>query len=139
MYRLILLIILFVGCNRNPMVTSDKCSDCQMEVYCNLPQDNDGIYVLQYNENMVQTFTSIYAETQCGWSRHIQWDSNYKYRIGVDWVSLINSASMTQGDGSAQITCGFWKDFIGYTVTFYGGYTDHCGDHHLDSLKIQVN
>ncbi len=127
-----------MGCNRNPMVTSDECSDCQMEVYCNLPQDSDGIYVLQYNENMVQTFTSIYAETQCGWSRHIQWDSNYKYRIGVDWVSLINPASMTQEDGSAQITCGFWKEFIGYTVTFYGGYMDECENHHVDSLRIKV-
>ena len=109
-----------------------------MEIYCNLPQNEQGEYILQYNTNMVQTFTSIYAETDCGWSKRIAWDSNYKYRIGVDWVSLINPSSMTTDEGAAQITCGVWRDFIGYTITFYGGYMDDCKNHHMDSLKIKV-
>ena len=128
----------FICCCSNPIENVNECIDCQMEIYCNLPQDETGTYFLQYNENMVQTFTSIYAETECGWSKRIAWDSNYKYRIGVDWVSLINPASMTTDDGKAQITCGVWREFIGYTITFYGGYMDDCENHHVDSLKIKV-
>ena len=87
---------------------------------------------------MVQTFTSIYADTDCGWSKRIAWDSNYKYRIGVDWVSLINPSSMTTDEWAAQITCGVRRDFIGYTITFYGGYMDDCDNHFVDSVKVFI-
>ena len=136
----IVLLFLVQSCS-NPFSTSsesNECSDCKMEIYCTLPQNSNGEYILQYNTNMVQTFTSIYADTDCGWSQRIAWDSNYQYRINTDWVSLINPASMTTDNGSAQIICGVWRDFIGYTIRFYGGYSDDCGNHHVDSLKIKV-
>ena len=29
-------------------------------------------------------------------------------------------------------------EFIGHTITIYGGYTDDCGHHFVDSLKVRV-
>ena len=77
--------------------------------------------------------------TNCGWSQHLQWDTDYKYEI-VDgqWISLVNPGSMTDDNGDAHVMFSAWEDFIGYTVTVYCGYTDECGVHYLDSIKIKV-
>ena len=65
--------------------------------------------------------------------------TDYKYEI-VDgqWVSLVNPGSMTDDNGDAHVMFSAWEDFIGYTVTVYCGYTDECGVHYLDSIKIKV-
>ena len=78
------------------------------------------------------------ATTDCGWSRHLQWDTDYKYLINTDWVSLVNPASMTDEEGEAHVMFAAWEEFVGHTVTAYCGYTDTCGVHHLDSLKIEI-
>ena len=46
---------------------------------------------------------------------------------------------MTDSEGIGRIIVGVWQEFKGYSITCYGGYSDSCGDHHLDSLKIKVN
>ncbi len=141
MFLVRVLILLFIyGCS-NPFTSeeaTDTCSGCKLEISADLPQDENGVYILHFNENMVQTFTTVYADTDCGWSRRIQWDTNYQYRIGTDWVSLINPASMTDEDGNGRIIFGAWKEFIGYTVGCYGGYVDDCEEHHIDSLFIKI-
>jgi len=38
----------------------------------------------------------------------------------------------------ANVMFAAWGEFIGYNVTVYCGYTDDCGVHHLDSLKIEI-
>ena len=78
------------------------------------------------------------AETECGWSQHLQWDTNYQYQINTDWVSLVNPGSMTDEEGSAKVMFAAWESFIGYTVTVYCGYTDECGVHHTDSIEITI-
>ena len=45
---------------------------------------------------------------------------------------------MTDEFGEGKVVFAVWEEFIGYTVTIYGGYTDECGDHHVDSLKVKV-
>jgi hypothetical protein len=143
MKRLFLIIgILVIGCSDfNPM-TSDDCG-CGLEIYSDeLDIDStDGIYELEFDTNYgegVQTFATLNASTDCGWSQHLLWDTNYQYRIGIDWVSLVNPASMTDEDGNGQVVFGVWEDFVNDVVTVYCGYRDECGVHHLDSLKIKV-
>ena len=80
----------------------------------------------------------LFVETECGWSKKVSWDTNYQYKIENDWVSLVNPSSMTDENGLGRIIFGTWRDFIGYTITVYGGYTDECGVHHWDSLRIKV-
>ena len=137
MKRLLVFVFLFlIGCEdtREP-----DCGSCGLEVYAaNLQETSDGHYVLEYNENLAQTYTMLKAETECGWSQHLQWDTDYQYQINTDWVSLVNPASMTDEDGDANVMFAAWEEFIGHTVTVYCGYTDLCGVHHLDSLKIQI-
>jgi hypothetical protein len=62
------------------------------------------------------------------------------YNDGVDgqWISLVNPGSMTDDNGDANVMFSVWEDFIGYTITVYCGYTDECGVHYLDSIKIRV-
>ena len=138
MKRLFLIIgILVIGCSDfNPMA-SDGCG-CGLEIYSDELDITNGIYELEYNGDYVQTFTTLNATTDCGWSQHLLWDTNYQYRINTDWVSLVNPASMTDEYGGATIIFGTWEEFIGDTIVVGCGYTDDCDVHHLDSLKIKV-
>ena len=137
---IIFLLLLILGCS-NPFTSdevSDTCSGCKLEIHADLLQDENGVYQLPWNESLVQTYTTIYAKTDCGWSNKISWDTDYQYRIGTDWVSLINPASMTDEEGNGRIIFGAWEVFRGYTIGCYGGYTDECGNHHTDSLFIKI-
>ena len=133
---LILIFILVIGCN-NPLAHEDSCSECGGEITSSLPEEN-GIYQLQLDTTRVQTYTMLTWETNCGWSKKIQWDTNYKYRIGGQDINLINPASMTDSDGIGRIIFGVWQDFKGYTVTCYGGYLDDCDNVHQDSIKVKI-
>jgi len=45
---------------------------------------------------------------------------------------------MTDENGDGQIVYGVWEEFIGSTITFYGGYVDDCDNHHIDSVKVFI-
>ena len=137
MKRLLIFVFLFlIGCEdtREP-----DCGSCGLDVYAvNLLEFSDGHYIMEYDEGLAQTYTMLGAETECGWSQHLQWDTDYQYLINTGWVSLVNPASMTSEDGTANVMFAAWEEFVGHTVTVYCGYTDDCGVHHVDSLKIEI-
>jgi len=135
-YLLMIVGLFLFGCEdtREP-----DCGECGLEVYAvNLQQSSNSGYILEYDEELAQTYTMLGAETECGWSQHLQWDTDYQYLINTDWVSLVNPGSMTDDEGNAKVMFAAWEEFIGYTVTVYCGYTDLCGVHHTDSLKIAI-
>jgi len=132
-----LILLLIVGCNSITEPIEQNCN-CRIDVYSNLPKQNE-IYELTFNDSYVQTFTQLYVETECGLHTKVSWDTNYQYRINTDWVSLVNPSSMTDEDGDGIITFGVWEEFVGDTISVYCGYTDDCGNHHLDSLEIRIN
>ena len=102
-------------------------------------QWKNGDAFLEYNENLAQTYTMLDATTDCGWSQHLQWETDYQYQITEgQWTSLVNPGSMTDENGDAHVMFSAWEDFIGYTVTVQCGYTDECGVHYLESIKIKV-
>ena len=131
-----LIILLIVGCNSITQPTEQNCN-CSLYIYSNLPTQ-DGVYQLTFNDSYVQTFTHLYVETECGLHTKVSWDTNYQYRINTDWVSLVNPSSMMDEDGNGTIVFGVWEEFIGDTISVYCGYTDDCGNHHLDSIKIFI-
>ena len=137
MKRLFVFVFLFlIGCEdtREP-----DCGECGLEIYAvNLQQISNNHYKLEYNDDLAQTYTMLGANTDCGWSQHLQWDTDYQYLIETDWVSLVNPASMTDEVGNAKVMFSACADFVGYTVTVYSGYKDLCGVFHNDSLKIQI-
>ena len=137
MKNLLIIVGLFlIGCEdtREP-----DCGSCGLEIYAvNLQEISDGHYTLEYNEDLAQTYTMLGAETECGWSQHLQWDTDYQYLIQTDWVSLVNPASMTDDEGNAKVIFGAWEAFIGYTIEVFCGYTDDCGVHHWDSIQITI-
>ena len=136
MNRLFVFVFLFlIGCEDERV---PDCGGCGLEVYASLDTLTSGDYVLEYDEELAQTYTMLSAETDCGWSQHLQWDTDYQYQIETDWVSLVNQASMTDSDGSAKVMFGAWQEFIGRTVTVYCGYTDLCGTHHTKSIRIKI-
>ena len=140
MKRLFLIIgILIIGCSDfNAVLSSEEeYCECGLEITSTLPKDN-GIYELEYNADLAQTYSILDATTDCGWSQHIQWDSNYQYQIQEQWVSLVNPASMTDSDGNAKIVFAVWEDFVGDTIIIYGGYTDNHDHHYFNSVKIKI-
>ena len=114
---------------------ADPCADCGMEITSDLPLVG-GVYQLTYNPG--QTYQTLYAETDCGWAKNIGWASDYMYQLMGQWVMLVNPGSMTDENGDAQVIFTVWEDFIGTTITIYGGYTDECEVHHVDSIKVKV-
>ena len=137
MKRLFFIIgILVIGCSDFNPIASEDC-DCDLKISSTLPYVN-GSYELEYNQSLAQTYTMLDAITECGWSQHLGWATDYQYRINTDWVSLVNPASMTDEDGNAHVVFAVWEEFIGETVKVYCGYMDDHGHHFLDSLKIEV-
>ena len=139
MKRLFLtLSLIVIGCSDNSLGPQEDCSSCGLEISSNLPQSN-GIYELEYDSDLAQTYTVLNCQTDCGWSKHVQWDSDYQYQIVPgQWTSLVNPASMTDENGDGQVVFAVWEEFIEKTITIYGGYTDECGNHFLDSIKVKV-
>jgi len=128
--------LFLIGCSTEP---ESGCGGCGLDVYAlELEEVSSGHYKMEYNTSLAQTYTMLGATTDCGISRRIQWDTDYKYRIQHDLVSLVNPASMTDEFGEGRIIFGAWEPFIGYTVTVYCGYVDLCGVEYLDSLKISI-
>ena len=125
-----------IGCEDTRL---PDCGECVLDIYSSdLQVSNDGSYILEYNQDLAQTYTMLDATTNCGWSQHLQWDTDYQYLINTDWVSLVNPASMTDENGDANVIFGVWEEFIDYTVTVYCGYTDDHSHYFLDSLKIKI-
>ena len=139
MKRLFLIVgLLVIGCSDfNPIMSESEDCDCGLEITSTLPEDN-GIYELEYNADLAQTYSILDASTECGWSQHIQWDSDYQYQIQGEWISLVNPASMSDEDGNAKIVFAVWEDFIGDTITIYGGYTDEHDHHFINSVRIKI-
>ena len=116
----------------------DEPCGCGLSITSQLPKVN-GVYQLAFNENLVMTYSHLYAETDCGLHTRISWDSDYMYEIVEgQWTSLINPASMTDEEGKGTIVYGVWEDLIGSTITFYGGYMDDCDNHFVDSAKVFI-
>jgi|TARA_R110000824_G_scaffold76691_1_gene194254 hypothetical protein len=138
MKRLLALIgLLIIGCSSNITSPEEDCG-CGFDITSTLPVTN-GIHQLEFNQNSAQTYSTLDCETECGWSQHIQWDSDYMYQIVPNqWISLVNPATMTDEYGEGKIVFAVWEEFIGRTITIYGGYTDDCGHHFVDSLKVKV-
>ena len=137
----IIFIFFSTSCDNINEVDEQNCqSDCGINIYSELPTDSSGIYQLTWNPSLVTTYSHLYVETQCGLNKRVQWDSDYQYQI-VDgqWTSLINPTSMTDENGNGTIVYGVWEEFIGYTITLYGGYVDHCDNHFVDSVKVKIN
>ena len=139
MKRLLLIGLFLIGCSDN-FEPAPACNDCGLELYAsNLQMDSDGSYKLEYNQDLTQTYTMLGATTDCGGSQHLQWETDYQYQITEgQWTSLVNPGSMTDENGNAHVMFSAWEDFIGYTVTVQCGYTDECGVHYLESIKIKV-
>ena len=139
MKGLLLIGLFLIGCSDNFEPTPD-CNDCGLELYAsNLQMNSDGSYKLEYNQDLTQTYAMLDARTDCGWSQHLQWETDYQYQITEgQWARLVNPGSMTDENGDAHVMFSAWEDFIGYTVTVQCGYTDECGVHYLESIKIKV-
>ena len=139
MKGLLLIGLFLIGCSDNFEPAPD-CNDCGLELYAsNLQIESDGSYKLEYNQDLTQTYAMLDARTDCGWSQHLQWETDYQYQITEgQWTSLVNPGSMTDENGDAHVMFSAWEDFIGYTVTVQCGYTDECGVHYLESIKIKV-
>ena len=133
---LFLVVLLVSGCSDSIFFPEEDCH-CEFEISSTLPS-TDGIYQLEFNASLAQTYSVLDVSTECGWANHIQWDSDYMYNIQGSWVSLVNPGSMTDEDGNAKVVFAVWEEFINTTITIYGGYTDDHGHHKLDSVKVHV-
>ena len=138
MKRLFLVGLFLFGCS-NMFEPESDCGECGLDIYAvNLIEISADVYELEYNENLAQTYTMLGATTECGWSQHLGWDTNLRYRIGGQDLPLVNPGSMTSDDGEANVMFAVWEPFIGHTVKVYCGYEAECGTQFVDSLSIKI-
>ena len=138
MKRLLLIGLFLVGCS-NVFEPKSDCGECGLEIYAvNLTEISSDHYELEYNEDLAQTYTMLGATTECGWSQHLRWDTNLRYRIGGQDLRLVNPGSMTDDVGDANVMFAVWQPFIGQTVKVYCGYETECGVQYVDSLSIRI-
>ena len=88
---LFLVVVLVSGCSNSIFSPEEDCH-CELEISSTLPSI-DGIYQLEFNASLAQTYSILDVSTECGWSQHIQWDSDYMYNIQGSWISIVNPAS----------------------------------------------
>ena len=87
MKRLLIIVGLFlIGCEDTREV---ECNECILEISApELQESDDGQYILEYNQDLAQTYTMLDATTECGWSQHLQWDTDYQYLINIHLIHL---------------------------------------------------
>ena len=136
--------ILFVGCDNNPMESSqDFCDYCYLEIEApDLPMDENGIYYLNYDENEIQTFTQLRAYV--GYEmEYVEWVTNVTFE-GCTWnfcedVPVVNGSGYSSDDGYSYQMMGVMEENIGQTATIWVGYYDNYGTQWLDSIKVKIN
>ena len=66
MKRLFLIVgLLVIGCSDFNPIASEEC-ECGLEISSDLPQSN-GVYELEFNQDLAQTYSILDATTDCGW------------------------------------------------------------------------
>ena len=149
-----LFLLLFVGCQDpnplSPMIDISSSSDTDwssnnedcdyvIDITSYLPVNGDGYYIMNFLSEYNQTFTTLTAETQSyDYNQKVSWISNKEININGWWINLVNGDSYTDEDGEARTVLGVWEEFIGDTVTVYGGYIAECNIHHYDSLMVII-
>ena len=136
--------ILFVGCDNNPMESSqDFCDYCHLELEApDLTIDENGVYHLDFDNNQLQTFTKLRAFV--GYEmEHLGWTTDVTFE-GCTWdycedIPIVNSSCYTDDDGYGYQMVGVMEENIGQIATIWVGYYDKYGNQWIDSIRIQIN
>jgi len=134
----ILIYVLLIGCGVEPY-----CDGCKLELSIDsLEMDNHNYYLLDFDDNYIQTFTKIKADVGRDYEK-VGWTSDTYFVIETigyqEEVNVVNGASYSNEDGYAYTMLGVYESNIGDTIIVYCGYYDDYGVQHLDSLGVIVN
>ena len=136
--------ILFVGCDNNPMESSqDFCDYCHLELEApDLPMDENGVYDLDFDNESLQTLTRLrayvgYEMEYTGWTTNVTFE-------GCTWdycedVPVVNGSSYSSDDGYAYQMMGVMEENIGQIATIWVVYYDEYDNQWLDNIRIQIN
>ena len=102
-----------------------------------LEMDINGYYMMTFNPDYIQTFTTLNAETGRSYEK-VAWQSNKEILISGHWTQLVNGSSYTDDEGTAHTVLGVWGEFMSDTIKVWCGYTTDSGLHRLDSLEVII-
>ena len=145
----IFICVLLTGCEvENPLV--NEYQECESDViftFMNVVDEN-GYYPLEWFDSNVQTFTTLYVETNLQGYNVVNWYSDNCFEYENDCISCVNPTSYTSPNvcdgmdcvppGTAHQTMAVWEEMIGDTITIYAEFTDWCEIQHIDSLSVVV-
>ena len=140
---IIFIYILLTGCD-TVMGPEDNSYNYYLEISApDLVIDNNGLYIMTFNTENYQEFTTLKAETgSIAEHQLLYWISNKEYAIEwyneIEWINLINSTSYTDDEGFAYGVLSSWAAFVGDTIKVYCGYEDNYGNQYLDSLGVII-
>ena len=137
---------IFIGCDVCETMGScddDTCGYCHLDLDIpTLTLDDDGYYLLDYNDGALQTFAMVeayvgYQDEYLGWTTDT-------YFEGCTWdycedIPIVNGASYSSDDGYAYQMMGVYEGNIGDTATVWAGYYDNYGKQWLDSIKVIID
>jgi hypothetical protein len=131
-----------IGCE-SMLSPEEFCGYCQLEIEAvNLPQDENGYYHLDFNDNNLQTYAQLRAYVGYEYE-YVGWTTNVSFE-GCTWdycedVPIVNGSSYSSDDGYAYQMMGVYEENIGDIATIYVGYYDEYGNQWLDSIKVMID
>tara|TARA_B100000287_G_C20092663_1_gene567083 strand:- start:113 stop:544 length:432 start_codon:yes stop_codon:yes gene_type:complete len=134
----IFIYVFLIGCGVEPY-----CDECKLELSIeSLQIDENNYYVLNFNDDYVQTFTKIKADVGKDYE-YVEWTSNTHFKVETfgyqEEVNVVNGVGYSDEYGYAYTMMGVYQSNIGDTVIIYCGYYDDYGVQYLDSLGVIIN
>jgi len=131
-------------------------TDYGLVLLANLPPDENGYRVMEYNGNetdgySIQTFATLRGYTMSkDVIQAVNWYTDSGMWVGISeypdslmwWQFATEGSSYTDEDGIAYTVLSAWESFIGDTVKVWADYYDECGNYYGtapgDTLRIRV-
>ena len=131
---LYIFLILIFGCSEfpsEPIQSEPVESEIDIDIYTNLPLDENGYYHKVYPKGSSSTYERVYVKTlatqRVFWSSPNSFDTHYQQQLFT--TPIIQYSTYTSSDGIGQQFFYLYEQFIGDTLTIIGSLSSENWDY----------
>ena len=128
--RICLLLILFLGCNDEFERVDEYEVDYFLNLYCDLYQDENEIYHIEYDRTKSNSYSSVFYNTNP--NQFVSWYSPNEFYVihfqDTIYTPIIDYTTYSREDGSGKQLFYLSPQHIGDTLDLYGIIDDEVWD-----------